>query len=295
MNDVGLLAPGEVGREAAAAIGQMTTRAIAGVPVASYVEADPLPWATIRSGGWDLLGVPEEAGGAGAGLRDLVEVARVWGRAVLPSPLIPSLLAKRWSSAARRHSGPVTISVPAPGARGTGSAPFGDSDAVRLLLATEENGVHEPMEGAAADPFAPSLRLVQDVRATAWTPAAAQEMSVVWAAEATGCADQMLAAAVAYAREREQFGRPIGSFQAVKHQLATAHVLVEQAETAVLLAVVEPERSVAATRFAFDASLRVVETAVQVHGGLGFTWEMGLHVYLRHVAALRDLAAGLRA
>ena len=286
---------GEVGLEAPGALSEMLARSIAAAPVATYVTADPLPWNILAQGGWDLLGAPEQDGGAGASLRDLVEVARVWGRAIVPSPLLPTLLVKRWSAAARECPGPVTVSVHTRAAGGLATAPFADTLDLQILQnAAAADGVVRTTCGPT-DEYAPSLRIAEVAVSTEWPREAAREMRVLWAAEAAGCAAQMLDDAIAYAKERHQFGQPIGRFQAIKHHLANAHILAEQAETAAILASLEPERTVAASEFAFDASLRVIEIAIQIHGGLGFTWEMGLHMYLRHVGALRELAAALPA
>lgn len=284
---------GEVGVEAPGALSEMLARSVSGAPVATYVTADPLPWETLAQGGWDLLGAAERDGGAGASLRDLVEVARVWGRAIAPSPLLPTLMAKRWSAAARECPGPVTISVRTRTAGGLATAPFADSPQLWVLQNTSAAGSVVRTAGGPTDGYAPSLRIAEVDVSTEWDSEAAREMRVVWAAEAAGCAAQMLDTAITYAKERHQFGQPIGRFQAVKHHLANAHILAEQAETAAILASLEPARTLAASEFAFDASLRVIEIAVQIHGGLGFTWEMGLHMYLRHVGALRELAAAL--
>ena len=143
------------------------------------------------------------------------------------------------------------------------------------------------------DNFSPSLRLAESQMVTQWSAQAATELRVIWAAEASGCASRMLNDTVAYVKEREQFGQPIGRFQAMKHHLANAHLLSEEAESAVIMASLTPERAASASAFAFDASLRVIEIAIQAHGGLGFTWEMGLHMFMRHVVALRELAEGL--
>jgi alkylation response protein AidB-like acyl-CoA dehydrogenase len=281
---------GEVGVEGEAALREMLTRSVSGSPVAVYVDEQPLAWQTLRDGGWDLLGAAEDDGGGGATLRDLVHVARAWGSAIVPSPLIPSLMTKRWSAAAREHAGPVTVSLPTRASAGKGVSPFGGEDGVHLLLDSAGGGSTAPADGAAPDDYAPSLRLVELDQRSALSPEQVKELAVLWAAEASGCATRMLGEAVAYAKEREQFGQPIGRFQAVKHHLANAHMLNEQAETAAIVASLEPERASAACTFAFESSLKVIELAVQVHGGLGFTWEMGLHMYLRHVGALRELS-----
>ena len=285
----------EVGVEAAAAVRDMLARSVGGSPVAVYVEERPLPWQTLREGGWDLLGASEDDGGGGATLRDLAEVGRAWGWAIVPAPLMPTILAKRWSAAAREHDGPVTVGVRTRASGDRAVAPFAGEDGVAILLGTDGAGTLADAVGAEPDPYAPSLRLAECGETTSVSPEMAWELRTVWAAEASGCAARMLSDAVAYAKERQQFGQPIGRFQAIKHQLANAHMLTEQAETAVILASQEAGRAPAATRYAFDASLKVIETAVQVHGGLGFTWEMGLHMYLRHVSALRELSLGLPA
>ena len=293
MSRVGELELSEIGVEAAAGLGEILTRTVGGENVARYVEEEPLAWSVLQEGGWDLLGVPEAEDGAGASLRDLVEVARVWGQSIVPAPLMTSIMAKRWSAAAREFDGPATVSVRTRASGGRGVAPFGGFSGVQVLVDADEKGDLLSLGDFTGDPYAPSLRLVESDEVTAWTPQLADELRVVWAAEASGCASRMLSEAVAYVKEREQFGQPVGRFQAMKHHLANAHLLAEEAETAVILASLVPERAAQASAFAFDSSLRVIEIAVQAHGGLGFTWEMGLHMFLRHVSALRELAEGL--
>ena len=109
------------------------------------------------------------------------------------------------------------------------------------------------------------------------------------AAELLGAADRALAMSVAYASERVQFGHPIGSFQAVKHRLADALVDVEGMRSCVYyaawcLASGHPDASLAASSakaWSSDASRRVMASALQVHGGIGFTWEHDLHLYVK--------------
>jgi len=101
--------------------------------------------------------------------------------------------------------------------------------------------------------------------------------------------------AVAYAKERRQFDRPIGSFQAVKHLLADMLVRQEVARAAVYAAGVhldgeqagEAERAVhGAKLLAAEAAVANGKSAVQVHGGMGFTWEVDVHLYLKRAVAL---------
>jgi alkylation response protein AidB-like acyl-CoA dehydrogenase len=108
-------------------------------------------------------------------------------------------------------------------------------------------------------------------------------------AEMLGAADHVLSMSVDYAKDRVQFGKPIGSFQAVKHMLADALVDVEGMRSTVYYAAWctaadDPERSVAASMakaWCSDASRRVMGTGLQVHGGIGFTWEHDMHLYVK--------------
>jgi Acyl-CoA dehydrogenase, C-terminal domain len=293
MSRIGELKLGEVGVEAAQGLGDILQRAVGSELVWRYVEETPLPWTIVQEGGWDMLGVAEEDDGPGATLRDLVEVARVWGMTIAPTPLIPTIMSKRWSAVAREHDGPMALSVRTRASVDKGVVVFGTYPGIFLLETDAGKGSLRELSDASSDSYAPSLRLAESPLVSSLSQEAQRELCVVWAAEASGCAAKVLGNAVLYVKEREQFGQPIGRFQAIKHHLANAHLLSEEAETAVIFASLEPERAVAATRFALDASLRVIEIAIQVHGGLGFTWEMGLHMYMRHVNALRELSAGL--
>jgi alkylation response protein AidB-like acyl-CoA dehydrogenase len=108
-------------------------------------------------------------------------------------------------------------------------------------------------------------------------------------AEMLGSADRVLAMTVAYAKDRVQFGKPIGSFQAVKHMLADALVDVEGMRSTVYYAAWcasagDDERSLAASMaksWCSDASRRVMSAGLQVHGGIGFTWEHDMHLYVK--------------
>jgi len=108
-------------------------------------------------------------------------------------------------------------------------------------------------------------------------------------AEMLGAADQVLQMTVGYAKDRVQFGRPIGSFQAVKHRCADMLVDVEGMRSAAYYAAWavgagDPEASTAASAakvWCSDASRRVMASALQVHGGIGFTWEHDLHLFLK--------------
>ena len=112
---------------------------------------------------------------------------------------------------------------------------------------------------------------------------------VMNAAESVGVAERAMEMAVAYAKERKQFGRPIGTYQAVSHACAQMLLEVEGARSAVYWAAWaldhEPETAplaaACAKAYAGDAGRRVPRAALQVHGGIGFTWEHDLHFFLK--------------
>ena len=283
----------EIGVEASAGLREMLKSAINGSPVAMYSTAEPISWKEFAEGGWDVIGVSEADGGAGATLRDLVAIGHTWGQSVLPSPLITTIMAKRFSAAAREFSGPVSFAIKTRSSGDLGIIPFGnyaDTKVLKDLTGGVDTLVSTLDISAIADDYADSLRLAEGKLDTAFTKESAEELALVWSAEAAGAAYAMLNMAVDYVKTREQFGQPIGKFQIIKHYLADAQMLVELAETATIMGALDESKRKDSAIYAFDASIKVIETAIQVHGGLGFTWEMGIHVYLRHATALRDLA-----
>jgi alkylation response protein AidB-like acyl-CoA dehydrogenase len=112
---------------------------------------------------------------------------------------------------------------------------------------------------------------------------------VLQAAEAVGAGDYLLSETVQYAKDRVQFGRPIGSFQAIKHRLADLHISVEAMRAAthyaaLALADDRPDRDEAvavAGSFVVDAQAHLAGEALQLHGGIGFTWEHDVHLFIR--------------
>jgi alkylation response protein AidB-like acyl-CoA dehydrogenase len=112
---------------------------------------------------------------------------------------------------------------------------------------------------------------------------------VATAAESLGAADRVLEMTVAHAKERVQFGQPIGSFQAVKHRCADMLVDLEGMRSTVYhgawsIAAGDPDASIAASTakvWCADAARRIMASGLQVHGGVGFTWEHDLHLFLK--------------
>ncbi len=132
-------------------------------------------------------------------------------------------------------------------------------------------------------------------------------VATVLAAEAVGAADGVLERTVEYAGQRMQFGRPIGSFQAVKHRLADVYVAVQAARSAAYYAAWAAGRGERAGGLALaqalDALRHAAAEGIQLHGGIGFTWEHDAHLYFKRAAGdellfgpvhrLRDRAAAV--
>jgi alkylation response protein AidB-like acyl-CoA dehydrogenase len=131
--------------------------------------------------------------------------------------------------------------------------------------------------------------------------AAGTGAAVLLAAESVGAAQGALDRTVEYVRTREQFGRPIGSFQAVKHRLADLYVRVQAARSAAYYAAWDHTAGPLALAAGLETLRTVAGEAVQLHGGIGFTWEHEAHLYFKRAAAdellfgpvhrLRDRAA----
>ncbi|MFD8294109.1 acyl-CoA dehydrogenase family protein [Streptomyces lavendulae] len=109
--------------------------------------------------------------------------------------------------------------------------------------------------------------------------------AAVLATEAVGAADRALARTVEHVGRREQFGRAIGSFQAVKHRLADLYVQIQAARSAAYYAAWDPDQGALALAQALEALRATAGEAVQLHGGIGFTWEHDAHLYFKRAAA----------
>jgi alkylation response protein AidB-like acyl-CoA dehydrogenase len=172
----------------------------------------------------------------------------------------------------------VAVVVTADGVYGVDLRTEGNPDPVAAMDRTRELGV-------LAFDQTPARRLGGVEAVSLVTDRAATFAS----AEMLGAADRVLAMTVEYAKDRVQFGKPIGSFQAVKHMLADALVDVEGMRSTVYyaawcVAAGDPERSLAASMakaWCSDASRRVMAAGLQVHGGIGFTWEHDMHLFVK--------------
>jgi alkylation response protein AidB-like acyl-CoA dehydrogenase len=250
--------------------------------------------------------VAEDAGGAGGSLLDLAVVAEQGG-AVLAGPSLVTaaraavLLAGFPELAAALADGSTAFAVV------DGSGPSIDAAGATSFLALEDGalvvGSGEVTVGAPIDATRGlgSVRLT-DRRVLAedagelWTRAR-QVAAVVLAAEDLGAADRAVQLGIAYAKERQAFGRAIGSYQSVKHMLVDAWVGVDQLRSLVWWAAWAadnapeefPLAASAAKAYAARVFEQAAETVIQVHGGIGFTWEHDAHLYWRRAKVDRLL------
>ncbi|MGW5849214.1 acyl-CoA dehydrogenase family protein [Streptomyces sp. NPDC055254] len=244
-------------------------------------------WRELGGAGFFALRLPEAEGGAGLGLPEAALLFEEAGRALLPGPLVATHLAAGVVPGAAQGTAVVT-------AFDLGErlvAHLGEADAV---LGAPALPAGEPVR--SADPLTPLHRVAAAGDSSAYRGAGA----LLTAALQVGSALRTLELAVRYAGEREQFGQPIGAFQAVKHLCADMLVRAEVARTAVYAAAVTAEAAAgagvvadgagagvgagevaAAKLLADEAAVRNARDCLQVHGGMGFTWEADVHLHLK--------------
>jgi alkylation response protein AidB-like acyl-CoA dehydrogenase len=238
-----------------------------GRPVAASAQPPRLDralWRELGEAGFFALRVPEAEGGVGLGLPEAVLVFEEAGRVLLPGPLVATHLA----------AGVV------PGAA-TGETAVAAVSGGLVEWLTEADAVLGDATGAvplrSVDPLTPLHRVPGAV--TGADPVAV----LLTAAEQVGTAARMCELAVQHARVREQFGKPIGAFQAVQHLCAQMLVRAQTARAAVYAAAVtaDPADIAAARLLADEAAVRGARDCLQVHGGMGFTWESEVHLHLK--------------
>ncbi|MER6635266.1 acyl-CoA dehydrogenase family protein [Streptomyces microflavus] len=254
-------------------------------------------WRELGAAGFFALRLPEESGGVGLGLPEAVLLFEEAGRALLPGPLVATHLAAGLVKGAAEGEAVVTASQ-------GGGLPVADlrgADAVLVaggVLTGEELAAF--VAGArpvrSMDPLTPLHRAEGLVAAAEAYPGALRgEGALLTAAEQLGSAARTTEMAVQHARTREQFGSLIGSFQAVKHLCADMLARTEPARGAVYAAAVtgDPVEIAAAKLLADDAAVRNARDCLQIHGGMGFTWEADVHLHLKRawLRAARWLSA----
>ncbi|WP_210588918.1 acyl-CoA dehydrogenase family protein [Streptomyces sp. GESEQ-35] len=247
---------------------QLLTRRFEGEALRAAVAAPGLDrglWRELGVAGFFGLRLPEADGGVGLGLPEAVLAFEETGRALLPGPLVATHLAA--GKVAGAAAGEAVVAA----VDGGGLVEWlAEADVVRGDAAGAV-----PLR--SVDPLTP-LHRVRD------SGAAVDPVAVLLtAAEQLGTAGRVCELAVQHARTREQFGQPIGAFQAIKHLCAGMLVRAEVARAAVYAAAVTADRAdIAAARLLADeAAVRGARDCLQVHGGMGFTWESEVHLHLK--------------
>ena len=272
-------------------------------------------WKRLAEVGVLGLTVPEAQGGAGMDLGAALPVLVELGRAAAPEPVVETLVAAQVLAAAggelaaewlpRVTDGSAVLAL-GPGPTGVVAA----ADLADLLLLADDEAIWAMPAGVVRAQPVPSVDKGVRLATVSWSPddaagridaglgnGAFDWAVVAVAAQLVGLADAMLAMAVRYAQQREQFGRPIGSFQAVKHQLADVFVATSFARPVVNRAAWSvaqdlPTRARDASHAKHAASVaagRAARTALQVHGGIGYTFEHDLHMWLKRTWTLSAL------
>lgn len=276
---------------------------------------DETLWRAIADAGLTAVLVPESAGGLGLHETDFILIAEACGYAALCEPLVEHagvaapLLAATGANATlceAAAAGKATLAV------GHSINPFvADADSATAVLMEHDGEVHliEPKKAQltreqSIDPFRRLFR-IDWTASNATRIADAATGAPLWedaldrgalftAAQCLGLAQRAVDLAVAYTKDRKQFGKPIGSYQAVKHLLANVQVKIEFARPVVYAAAAEvPERDAMsrgrishAKLVAAEAADLGVRTALQVHGAMGYSWEVDVHFFLKRALAL---------
>lgn len=252
-------------------------------------------WEQLASLGVTALLVPERFDGIEADPVDLVVALERLGRWCVPGPVAesiavaPVLLAED-DRCAQLASGELIASVAMPP-----QVPRAvDAEIAGLVLVTDGSTVAAAEAGTEHQSVDPSRR-IYDVAAIGESWPADVERAyrlgvLATAAQLVGAAQALLDAAVDYAKQRSQFGRVIGSYQAIKHKLADVHIAIELARPLVYGAALSlAARDVSAAKAAAaEAGLLAARSALQTHGAIGFTQEHDLSLWLLRVQALRS-------
>lgn len=250
-------------------------------------------WAVLcEQVGAAALVVPEEFGGAGGEVSDAAVVLEELGRGLVPTPLWGTTLAEL-----------ALLSADEPDERSLEALAAGESigavvfdrdyvvhgDAADVVVAVEDGRIQRWTDVTAepVTPLDPTRRLARlsagGTEVIGPDPGLLDTAAVLLAAEQVGAAARCLELTVEYTKQRVQFGRPIGSFQALKHRMADMYVAVESARAVVGDAVAAPGPTTAALArlAATEALCQVAGEAIQLHGGIAITWEHDIQLYFK--------------
>jgi alkylation response protein AidB-like acyl-CoA dehydrogenase len=276
--------------------------------VREHAEAGRLDdelWRELCDLGWPGIAIAERYGGQGLGRVELSILCEELGRSLAPVPLLPSVLASSVIELAGSEEQcarllPGLASGEAIGALGTAregvaelviGAPAAQQlvlveDGAARVLAREQAEI-EPVE--SIDPTRPAARVSASVGAgevlAGEVAGGIDRALVAISSELVGVCDRALAMTVAYVKERKQFGVPVGSYQAVSHRCAQMLLDTEKARATTAFASwaadSDPRRLGEAAAMAkaasSEAGVEVTASAIQAHGGIGFTWEADVH------------------
>jgi alkylation response protein AidB-like acyl-CoA dehydrogenase len=246
-------------------------RAADSVAVArAWADGDTAPgqalWKRLADQGVTALVAPEDDGGLGGTLVDLVVAFEVLGHELAVGPWIESA-----ALAPQVDGAMVTAAVPP-------LAPYAaDAQVARLLSGTA---------GTAHASVDRTRTLVEVAGAEPFDDDATDRAVLACSAELLGAGERVLADSVTYAKQRRQFGREIGSYQAIKHQLADVRIALDFARPIVLGAALGKVPVSAAKVAAGDAAYLASRTGLQVHGAIGYTAEFDLSLWLTRIRAL---------
>jgi len=266
-------------------------------------------WKELAEMGVFGLRLPESAGGVGLGNAEAVLVFEELGRALVPGPVVWSHLAAGLVDGAADGSTVVGGLDLCDAASGPHLVEHLDRlDALLVLRADrvsriDPKSLHGKPVDPPLDPLTPVHALVvipegETIGDAALSERLRLEGAALAAGSLLGIAEQSQALATAYAKQREQFDRVIGSFQAVKHILADCVVRQEAARAAVYAAgatlddpgVGDVERAVRGAKLvAGEAAWKNARASIQVHGGMGYTWEVAVHYYLKRAWVLESV------
>jgi alkylation response protein AidB-like acyl-CoA dehydrogenase len=238
------------------------------------------------------LVVPEEFGGAGGELADAAAVLEELGRGLVPTPLLGTTLAELALLAADKPDTDTLEQLAA--GESIGAVVFDPGYVVNGDVADVVVGVDGGTLARWSDVTAETLTTMDPTRRLArlsagstavigTDPGLADAAAILLAAEQIGAAARCLELTVEYTKERVQFGRAIGSFQALKHRMADLYVAVQSARAVVGDAIAAPTRvSAALARLAAtEAFTKAAGEAIQMHGGIAITWEHDIQLYFK--------------
>ena len=267
---------------------------------------DPALWTMLcEQVGVAALVVPEEFGGAGGQLADAAAVLEELGRGLVPTPLLGTTLAELALLTAEQPNTEILERLFSGSSIGTGVFDRDyaiNGDVADVVLAVDDGRIVH-WTGVTVEPVRtmdPTRRLAQmtpgATQLIGADPGIADTAAILLAAEQIGAAARCLELTVEYTKQRVQFGRPIGSFQALKHRMADLYVAVQSARAVVGDAVAQPTPLSAplARLAATEAFSTVAGEAIQLHGGIAITWEHDMHLYFKRAHGSAQLLGAPR-